>query len=126
MMQFDRILKRRHVIALAFGAMVGWSWVLLTGPWIARAGTLGAVAAFAIAGLVMVLIALTYAELAAAIGKPGAARAVARACAANPVAVAVPCHRVVRGDGDLSGYRWGVERKRELLARERDSDSVTG
>ena len=70
-MQFDRILKRRHVIALAFGAMVGWSWVLLTGLWITRAGTLGAVAAFAIAGLVMVMIALTYAELASAMPETG-------------------------------------------------------
>ena len=60
----------------------------------------------------------TYAEVAAAIGAPSAARAVARACAANPLAVAIPCHRVVRTDGDLSGYRWGVIRKRALLARE--------
>ena len=60
-----------------------------------------------------------YAEVAAAIGRPGAARAVARACASNPVALAVPCHRVLRGDGGLAGYRWGVERKRRLLARER-------
>ncbi|WP_020209803.1 bifunctional DNA-binding transcriptional regulator/O6-methylguanine-DNA methyltransferase Ada [Gilvimarinus chinensis] len=61
---------------------------------------------------------LTYSELAKAINQPGAARAVASACAANPLAVAVPCHRVVRSDGGLSGYRWGVERKRELLQRE--------
>ncbi|KCZ60208.1 hypothetical protein HY30_12125 [Hyphomonas chukchiensis] len=60
----------------------------------------------------------SYAEVAAAIGKPGAVRAVAAACAANPVAVIVPCHRVVRSDGSLSGYRWGVERKRALLAWE--------
>jgi len=60
----------------------------------------------------------SYAEIAAAIGHPRAVRAVAQACAANPVAVAVPCHRVVRSDGALSGYRWGVERKRALLARE--------
>ena len=60
----------------------------------------------------------TYAKLAAAIGAPGAARAVARACAANPLAVAIPCHRVVRTDGGLSGYRWGVARKAALLARE--------
>jgi AraC family transcriptional regulator of adaptative response/methylated-DNA-[protein]-cysteine methyltransferase len=60
----------------------------------------------------------TYAEVAERIGAPGSARAVAGACAANPVAVAVPCHRVVRNDGGLSGYRWGVERKRALLARE--------
>jgi AraC family transcriptional regulator of adaptative response/methylated-DNA-[protein]-cysteine methyltransferase len=61
---------------------------------------------------------ISYAELAGAIGRPGAARAVAQACASNPLAVAVPCHRVVRGDGALSGYRWGVERKAELLRRE--------
>ena len=60
----------------------------------------------------------TYAEIAQRIGAPTAARAVAGACAANPVAVAIPCHRVVRRDGALSGYRWGVERKRSLLARE--------
>ncbi|HEY1453030.1 MAG TPA: methylated-DNA--[protein]-cysteine S-methyltransferase, partial [Roseiarcus sp.] len=59
-----------------------------------------------------------YAEIAAAVGQPKAVRAVAQACAANPLAVAIPCHRVVRSDGDLSGYRWGVERKRELLNRE--------
>ncbi|AWN49564.1 bifunctional DNA-binding transcriptional regulator/O6-methylguanine-DNA methyltransferase Ada [Methylobacterium terrae] len=62
----------------------------------------------------------TYAEVARAIGAPAAARAVALACGANPIAVAVPCHRVVRGDGSLSGYRWGVARKRALLDRERD------
>ncbi len=60
-----------------------------------------------------------YAELAARIGRPEAARAVAGACAANGLAVAVPCHRVVRADGQLSGYRWGVERKRALLDVER-------
>lgn len=60
----------------------------------------------------------TYAELAAAIGAPSSVRAVAGACAANTVAVAVPCHRVVRTDGGLSGYRWGVDRKRALLDRE--------
>ncbi len=60
----------------------------------------------------------SYAEIAARIGAPKAARAVARACGANSLAVAIPCHRVVRRDGDVSGYRWGVERKRELLRRE--------
>jgi AraC family transcriptional regulator, regulatory protein of adaptative response / methylated-DNA-[protein]-cysteine methyltransferase len=60
----------------------------------------------------------TYAEIARAIGQPRAVRAVGRACGANPLAIAIPCHRVVRADGDPSGYRWGVERKRELIARE--------
>ena len=60
----------------------------------------------------------SYAQIAERIGQPRAARAVAGACAANRIAVAIPCHRVLRGDGDLSGYRWGVARKRELLARE--------
>ncbi len=60
----------------------------------------------------------TYTEIAARIGAPRAVRAVARACAANALAVLVPCHRVIRADGGLSGYRWGVERKRTLLARE--------
>jgi AraC family transcriptional regulator of adaptative response/methylated-DNA-[protein]-cysteine methyltransferase len=59
-----------------------------------------------------------YAELAAQLGMPQGARAVAGACAANPVAVAIPCHRVVRNDGSISGYRWGVERKKTLLERE--------
>jgi AraC family transcriptional regulator, regulatory protein of adaptative response / methylated-DNA-[protein]-cysteine methyltransferase len=60
----------------------------------------------------------SYTEIAARIGSPTSVRAVAQACAANPLAVAIPCHRVVRNDGGLSGYRWGVERKRTLLQRE--------
>ena len=60
----------------------------------------------------------TYAEIAHRIGRPRAVRAVAQACAANPLAILVPCHRVVRSDGSLSGYRWGIERKRALLDRE--------
>ncbi len=61
---------------------------------------------------------LSYAELAARIGAPRAVRAVAGACAANPLAVVIPCHRVLRRDGGLSGYRWGVARKRALLESE--------
>jgi AraC family transcriptional regulator of adaptative response/methylated-DNA-[protein]-cysteine methyltransferase len=61
----------------------------------------------------------SYGEIAAAIGAPGAARAVGHACATNPVSVVVPCHRAVRGDGGLGGYRWGLERKRKLLEIER-------
>ena len=60
----------------------------------------------------------SYADIALRIGSPKAVRAVAQACGANSLAVAIPCHRVVRSDGNLSGYRWGVERKRELLERE--------
>ncbi len=66
---------------------------------------------------------ISYAELAERIGSPRAVRAVARACASNTIALAIPCHRVVRSDGALSGYRWGVERKRALLERERYSSS---
>lgn len=61
---------------------------------------------------------VSYTDIAERIGAPKAVRAVALACAANRIAVAIPCHRVVRRDGDLSGYRWGVERKRQLLERE--------
>jgi AraC family transcriptional regulator, regulatory protein of adaptative response / methylated-DNA-[protein]-cysteine methyltransferase len=63
----------------------------------------------------------SYGEIAKAIGQPTASRAVARACATNPVAVAIPCHRVVREDGNISGYRWGVERKKTLLEIEREA-----
>jgi AraC family transcriptional regulator, regulatory protein of adaptative response / methylated-DNA-[protein]-cysteine methyltransferase len=69
----------------------------------------------------------TYSEVARAIGHPTAIRAVARACATNPVSVVVPCHRVVRADGNLAGYRWGLERKRALLEHEsaaRNSEKV--
>lgn len=61
----------------------------------------------------------SYKQVAEAIGSPTSTRAVAAACGANPIAVAIPCHRVVRTDGGLSGYRWGIERKRTLLDRER-------
>ena len=62
----------------------------------------------------------SYGDIAAAIGRPGAVRAAGTACGGNGLAVLIPCHRVVRGDGALGGYAWGVERKRALLARERD------
>jgi AraC family transcriptional regulator of adaptative response/methylated-DNA-[protein]-cysteine methyltransferase len=61
---------------------------------------------------------VTYAELARAIGAPSAYRAVANACGGNHIAVLVPCHRVVRTDGGMGGYKWGIERKRQLLERE--------
>ena len=60
----------------------------------------------------------SYAQVARRIGKPGATRAVARACATNPAALVIPCHRVVREDGEIGGYRWGLDRKKALLARE--------
>ncbi|WP_350612821.1 bifunctional DNA-binding transcriptional regulator/O6-methylguanine-DNA methyltransferase Ada [Pseudomonas sp. HY7a-MNA-CIBAN-0227] len=65
----------------------------------------------------------SYAEIAKRIGAPASFRAVAQACGANSLAVAIPCHRVVRSDGNLSGYRWGVERKRQLLERESTAES---
>lgn len=61
---------------------------------------------------------ISYRDLAGRIGRPKAVRAVASACGANPVAVIVPCHRVIRSDGNLGGYHWGIERKRALLDRE--------
>jgi AraC family transcriptional regulator of adaptative response/methylated-DNA-[protein]-cysteine methyltransferase len=63
----------------------------------------------------------SYGEVAAVLGRPQAVRAVARAIASNNLALLVPCHRVVRSDGDLAGYRWGSERKRALIAREREA-----
>ena len=68
----------------------------------------------------------TYAELAAGIGSPRGARAVASACAGNPIALAIPCHRVIRGDGSLAGYAWGLEVKEQLLALEADRHASTG
>lgn len=66
----------------------------------------------------------TYSQVARALGRPKAVRAVARACATNPVSVVVPCHRVIREDGSLAGYRWGLERKRALLSQERKSSEL--
>ena len=66
----------------------------------------------------------TYSQVAKALGKPNAVRAVARACATNPVSVVVPCHRVVRSDGNLAGYRWGISRKQTLLDRERKASGT--
>ena len=63
----------------------------------------------------------SYGQIAAELGNPNAFRAVARACATNPVALVNPCHRVIAADGKLSGYRWGIERKAELLALEKES-----
>ena len=80
---------------------------------------LGLMDALDLASLIEVEAFQRYTEIAKRIGEPRAVRAVAAACAANPLALAIPCHRVVRSDGALSGYRWGVERKRALLARER-------
>ena len=61
----------------------------------------------------------SYQEIARAIGQPTAARAVARACASNRIAVAIPCHRAIRGNGQIAGYRWGLHRKKQLLDLER-------
>jgi AraC family transcriptional regulator of adaptative response/methylated-DNA-[protein]-cysteine methyltransferase len=67
----------------------------------------------------------TYSEVARAVGNPRAVRAVARACAMNPVSIVVPCHRVIREDGKLAGYRWGLGRKEELLAQEQKTEHVS-
>jgi len=68
----------------------------------------------------------TYSDIARALGQPKGSRAVARACATNPVALVIPCHRVVRKDGELGGYRWGEARKRALLAQERGTPTRGG
>src|SRR2546421_12815896 len=65
----------------------------------------------------------TYTQVARSLGNPKAVRAVARACATNPVSIVVPCHRVIRGDGSLAGYRWGLSRKEQLLAQERGASN---
>lgn len=67
----------------------------------------------------------TYKQPAAAVGRPKAIRAAASACAANRIALAIPCHRVIRGDGGLGDYRWGIERKRALIERERAAGATT-
>ncbi|HET7640822.1 MAG TPA: methylated-DNA--[protein]-cysteine S-methyltransferase, partial [Ktedonobacteraceae bacterium] len=66
----------------------------------------------------------SYSEIAQRIGQPDASRAVAQACANNPVAIVIPCHRVVRANGNIGGYRWGAERKERLLAQEREGAPV--
>jgi APA family basic amino acid/polyamine antiporter len=69
--RFNKVIARREVITLAFGAMIGWSWVLLTGEWINRAGSLGAAIALLIGGVAVIFISLTYAELVSAMPKAG-------------------------------------------------------
>ena len=69
--RFAKVLKRREVITLSFGAMIGWSWVLMTGVWLNEAGTLGTVIAFSVGGLAIALIGLTYSELASAMPRAG-------------------------------------------------------
>src|SRR6185295_18953927 len=67
---------------------------------------------------------VSYGDVAKALGKPGAVRPVGRACATNPVALIIPCHRVVREDKSLGGYRWGLERKKKLIESERDAKGL--
>jgi amino acid transporter len=69
--QFIRVIKRKEILALAFGAMIGWSWVALTGNWIATAGSVGAMLAFVVGGIAVILVGLTYAELASAMPQAG-------------------------------------------------------
>ena len=69
--RFAKVLKRRDVIALSFGAMIGWSWVLMTGFWVQTAGSLGTLIAFTVGGLAIAMIGLTYSELASAMPKAG-------------------------------------------------------
>ena len=71
---FAKVLKSREVIALGFGAMIGWSWVLMTGVWLTNAGTLSTLIAFAVGGFAVALIGLTYSELASAMPKAGGER----------------------------------------------------
>ena len=68
----------------------------------------------------------SYAEVAAAIGSPAAVRAVGNACANNPVAIAIPCHRVMRNDGKIGGYAWGIKRKQALIAAEKSRSDNSG
>lgn len=71
---FDRVLSRKNVFAIAFGAMIGWGWVVMAGQWIRQAGTLGAMTAFIAGGIMVMFVGLTYAELTAAIPQCGAER----------------------------------------------------
>ena len=69
--KLNRVVKRNELLALSFGAMIGWSWVALTGNWISTSGTLGAIIAFLLGGVVVTFVGLTYAELASAIPEAG-------------------------------------------------------
>ncbi len=68
---FERVLSKKDIMALAFGAMIGWGWVVLTGQWIKTAGSIGAILAFVIGGIVVLFVGLTYAELTSAMPKCG-------------------------------------------------------